>query len=195
MSMSIISLSGSRIAPWLDALARLRIQVFCEWPYLYEGSEDYESRYLQHYVESELGLIVLALDGELVVGASSGLPMEDADEDFQAAFAGHRVPLEEIFYFGESVLDREYRGQGLGHRFFDEREDFARKNGFRLATFCAVQRPRDHAARPAGYQPLDAFWQKRGYRKLDGTLTHYRWRDVGEKQETAKPMQFWAREI
>lgn len=195
MKIDILPVSGPEILPWLDALARLRIQVFREWPYLYEGTEEYESQYLRHYAESERGLIVLALDGDDVVGASSGLPMVDADADFQAAFRNHELALDEIFYFGESVLDSRYRGHGLGHRFFDEREAFALGHGFRLCTFCAVQRPQDHPARPADYRPLDDFWRKRGYERLDGAVTGYRWRDVGDDRETEKPMQFWARRL
>lgn len=195
MNVCIKPVSGEAILPWLDALARLRIEVFREWPYLYEGTEDYESRYLRHYAASDHGLIVLALDGNRVVGASSGLPLVDADPDFQAALRKRGGNLDTIFYFGESVLDSRYRGLGLGHRFFDEREDFARKHGFGFCTFCAVQRPADHPHRPSRYRPLDDFWRKRGYEKLDGAVTEYRWLDVGSAEETAKPMQFWGRRL
>ncbi|WP_394701474.1 GNAT family N-acetyltransferase [uncultured Roseibium sp.] len=74
----------------------------------------------------------------------------------------------EVFYFAESVLDPDYRGRGIGHRFFDEREAHARSLGCSTAAFCAVIRPDDHPMRPEDYSPLDPFWTKRGYRKLNG---------------------------
>jgi hypothetical protein len=32
-------LAGAEVAPYLDDLARMRIEVFREYPYLYDGSE------------------------------------------------------------------------------------------------------------------------------------------------------------
>lgn len=186
-------MSGDDILPWLDALARLRIQVFREWPYLYDGDESYERRYLQTYADASQGLMVLALSEGQVVGASSGLPMADADAAFQAPFRERGIDVAQVFYFGESVLDSRFRGQGLGHLFFDQREDFARRSGYAMTTFCAVQRPADHPARPAGYRPLDRFWQGRGYCRQEGMLTRFSWQDIGESGETAKPMQYWTR--
>ncbi|WP_111655434.1 GNAT family N-acetyltransferase [Isoalcanivorax indicus] len=191
--INIETVSGQALRPWLDALARLRIRVFREWPYLYEGSEAYEREYLGMYAASPRSLMVLALDGDQVIGASSGLPLRDAEVEFQAPFAARGVALEDVFYFGESVLDARYRGHGLGHRFFDAREAFAHAHGFAITTFCAVQRPADHPARPAHYRPLDAFWQGRGYQRQPGMLTHFPWRDIGDAAQTDKPMQFWTR--
>ena len=34
--------SGAGIRPWLDDVATLRIAVFRDWPYLYEGDAGYE---------------------------------------------------------------------------------------------------------------------------------------------------------
>ena len=38
--------SGTAVTPFNTALAELRIQVFREWPYLYEGTLAYEQHYL-----------------------------------------------------------------------------------------------------------------------------------------------------
>lgn len=191
--LAILPVSGAAILPWLDHLARLRIQVFREWPYLYEGTEAYERDYLRTYADSPRSLMVLALDGDRVIGASSGLPMEDADAAFQKPFMHQGVPVPSVFYFGESVLDARYRGRGLGHRFFDEREAFAGRLGFPVTAFCAVQRAVDHPARPAHYRPLDTFWMARGYQRQPHMLAHYPWRDIGDETESDKPMMFWTR--
>ncbi|MEM7303692.1 MAG: hypothetical protein AAF468_21640 [Pseudomonadota bacterium] len=53
----------------------------------------------------------------------------------------------------------------------------------------------DHPSRPEGYRPLDAFWQKRGYNRLDGVVTESSWKDLGDVVETPKLMQFWMREL
>ncbi len=188
-------LTGEDLVAALPDVARLRIEVFRAWPYLYDGSLDYEERYLQSYRESDRAVVVGAFDGDLLVGAATGTPMEDHADDFAKAFAGTGYDLTDIFYCAESVLLPEYRGQGIGHAFFDAREAHARALGRRYAAFCGVIRPDDHPARPVDYRPLDAFWRKRGYDKLDGVLANFPWTDLGDRAQSPHELQFWIREL
>ncbi|MFC4862617.1 GNAT family N-acetyltransferase [Pseudomonas sp. MAHUQ-62] len=194
--MQIRLLQGAAIAPHIEDLAHLRLTVFREFPYLYDGTLEYEARYLSTYAESPESLFVLALDGQRVVGASTGLPMADETEEFQRPFRERGWDPKRIFYFGESVLQAEYRGSGLGVRFFAEREGYARRLGrFRHCAFCAVERPDDHPRRPPGYQPLNEFWARRGYSHHPELRTEYHWRDLDEDSQSAKPMSFWLKEL
>ncbi|MDX5333910.1 MAG: GNAT family N-acetyltransferase [Gammaproteobacteria bacterium] len=189
-------LRGNAILPWIPELARLRIQVFREFPYLYDGDADYEARYLRTYMDSPDSVVVLVFDGERIVGASTGLPLADETENVIAPFREADMDVAHIFYFGESVLLPEYRGQGLGVRFFTEREAHARElGGFDLACFCAVDRPADHPRRPAGYTPLDRFWEKRGYRRHPELRAAFAWQDLDEDGESSKPMTFWLKRL
>lgn len=193
--LKITALSPGEIAEALPALARLRIAVFRDWPYLYDGNADYEARYLEAYAKSPGAILVTARFGDDIVGAATGAPLGDHDAAFAAPLADHGFDPAEIFYCAESVLLPEYRGQGAGHAFFDLREAHARSLGLRYAAFCAVIRADDHPSRPADYRPLDPFWTARGYAKLEGAMAQYEWRDVGENQDTEKPLQIWIREI
>src|SRR5690606_17923419 len=114
------------ILPHLNALAELRIAVFRDFPYLYDGSLEYEERYLRTYANSPDSVIVLVRDGQRVVGASSGIPLADETEELKRPFLEQGLDVDRIFYCGESVLLAEYRGRGLGVRFFQEREAHAR---------------------------------------------------------------------
>jgi hypothetical protein len=89
----------------------------------------------------------------------------------------------------------EFRGQGAGHRFFDLREAHARRLGRRHVAFCSVVRPSDHPARPRNARSNDAFWRGRGYAPLPGVMAGFSWKDLGDKVETRKPLQFWIREL
>mgnify|MGYP000408638396 CR=1 FL=1 len=51
--------------------------------------------------------------------------MSDHAEEFGEALAMQPVAVSDIFYCAESVLLPEYRGQGIGHRFFEILESFA----------------------------------------------------------------------
>jgi GNAT superfamily N-acetyltransferase len=194
--MDIRLLHGPAIAPYIDDLARLRIAVFREFPYLYDGSLEYEARYLQAYAQSAESLVVLALDQGRVVGASTGLPLADETADFKRPFVEGGWNPERLFYFGESVLLPAYRGRGLGVRFFAEREGYARRLGrFDWCAFCAVERASDHPRRPLDYQPLNEFWGRRGFRHHPELHTELSWQDLDEGDESAKPMSFWLKDL
>ena len=193
--MRVEALAGAALDASLDAVARLRIAVFRDWPYLYDGDLDYERRYLAPYRDNPRAVVAGASQGDRLVGAATGTPMEDHAADFAAPFAATGIALSDIFYCAESVLLPEFRGQGVGHRFFDIREAQASKLGRRHVAFCSVQRPADHPARPAGYRPLDAFWRARGYAPVPGVIASFRWRDLGDSMESAKPLQFWMRDL
>lgn len=188
-------LTGPALDAALDDVAALRIAVFRDWPYLYEGSLDYERRYLESYRTSPGAVVVGAFDGPRLVGAATGTPLEDHAEDFAAPFAATGLPLDSVFYCAESVLLPAYRGRGLGHAFFDLREAHARALGRRFSAFCAVIRPGDHPLKPETYRPLDDFWRKRGYAPMPGVIAHFRWTDVGQTGETEKPLHFWGRPL
>ena len=121
--------------------------------------------------------------------------LADHADDFATAFHDTEIDLETVFYCAESVLLPDYRGRGLGHGFFDAREAQARAHGFENAAFCAVIRSDTHPAKPTTYRPLDAFWQGRGYRPLPGVVTSFHWKDLGEAEQTPKPLQFWMRSL
>lgn len=193
--MKVLALTGSVRDAALDAVAQLRITVFRDWPYLYDGDLAYERAYLEPYRDNPRAALIGAFDGKRLVGAATGTPMEDHAEEFASALAGVGVPLQQIFYCAESVLLPAYRGQGLGHRFFDLREEHARALGRSHVVFCAVQRPVDHPARPAGYRPLDAFWRARGYAPVQGAVARFAWRDLGDSMESEKPLQVWMRAL
>lgn len=187
---------GRELEARIDDLAKLRIDVFRAFPYLYDGDAAYERAYLSTYATAVDGLFVLALDGETVVGVSTGVPLDSETESVKAPWRDAGIDPATVFYFGESVLLPPYRGHGLGHRFFDLREAHARAlDRFAITTFCAVARDGDHPARPAGYRPLHAFWQSRGYAPQTGLHCRMAWKEVGSDDDIDHRLDFWARSI
>lgn len=192
--ITIRSLKGAEIGPFLQSLAMLRIEVFRDYPYLYEGSMAYEKRYLAEFAGSEHAVIVGAFDGDTLVGAATGAPLMECHREFAPVFEEQCIDPHNVFYFGESVLLRAYRGRGIGHAFFDGREQAARQTeGMCVAAFCAVVRAREHPLKPATYCTLDAFWGKRGFQKVEGMTGRMTWKDIGQDMQTSKDMQFWVK--
>jgi GNAT superfamily N-acetyltransferase len=175
----------------LDALARLRIEIFRHWPYLYDGDRAYEEAYLREFVGSDGAVLVMARIGGEPVGMATASPLASQGEVVTAPLVAAGIAVSNSFYFGESVLLPRYRGLGIGHRFFDERESAAREQGATSALFCAVVRQNSHPQRPADARDLAPFWRGRGYAPLAGVQCEISWKDIGEPAETPHPMQFW----
>lgn len=194
--LTITRLAGPEIIPHLDEVAALRIEIFREFPYLYDGRLANERKYLSTYARSPEALIVVARDGERMVGASTGIPMCDESDEFKRPFALAGYDPDTLFYYGDVVLEKSYRGRGTGVRFFEECEAYVRSlKRFDTCLFCAVDRAPDHPKRPADYRPLDGFWIKRGFTRHPELRTHYKWKEVGEEGETPKQMTFWLKSL
>lgn len=194
-AIRIECVTGAAIERYVGALAALRIAVFRDYPYLYDGSLAYERDYLASYTGSPASLVVVACDGDRVVGASTALPLTLHSDEVVPPLARAGFDPATVYYFGESVLEPAYRGRGVGSRFFDERERRARELGFAIATFCAVERPADHPLRPADYQSPGALWRRHGFERRPDIVGTFAWRDLGETDDTAKPMVFWIKPL
>ena len=190
------TLSGAALTARLDALAGLRIRVFREWPYLYDGDPAHEARYLAAYAQSPGALVVAAStpQGE-AVGMATCQPGQEASAKLRASWAAAGLDVAELCYFGESVLLPKYRGQGAGVRFFQEREAHARRLGLSIAAFCSVVRNENDPRRPRDYTPLDGFWDNRGYEARPDISTVMSWREVDDTRETPHVLSFWIKKL
>lgn len=205
MILTLRTLTGSQIRDYLGALADLRVQVFREWPYLYSGDQDYETRYLRAFAESEGALLVAAFAGEpngagerkdaRLVGASTALPLQHEHAELREPFEQEGLTPASWYYLAESVLLREYRGQGAGRRFFEAREAHAKTLGFEHVCFAAVQRGDRDPRRPESYRELAPFWRRLGYVPRDDLIAYLAWREIGEDEESAKPLRFWLKDL
>ena len=195
--IQVLRVTGADMLPWLEHVARLRIAVFRDFPYLYDGDMAYEREYLEALSHASGGVLVLVLDDEGVpVGASTGMRLVEAEAAIRAPFQQVGIAEENIFYCGESVLLPAYRGRGLGHRFFDEREAHARRlPGIRTSAFASVVRAANDPRCPADYHGNHAFWQGRGYREHPQLRATLAWKDVGEEVQSEHALTIWLREL
>lgn len=196
MRLRIETFTGPDIAAHIPALARLRMQVFRGWPYLYAGDEVEEREHLAAFAASPDAALVVAFDGAHAVGCSTCLPLAHEAANIRAPFEARGWDVKRFCYFGESVLAREQRGQGAGVAFFAAREAHARGlPGIDFATFCGVRRTEDDPRRPADAEPLDGFWRRRGYAPLPDFACTMHWPEVGGAGRIAHTLDFWAKSL
>lgn len=188
-------LTGAAITDALDDLATLRLDIFPEYPYLYQGQRGDELNYLVSYAETPGACVIIASEGVMVIGAATGMPLVHEDAQMLDAFAETTLPLSETYYVGELLLRPAFRNCGLGQKLLARLESHIRSlDCYRTLTCATVVRPDDHPLRPSNYIPITRFLARTGFSRLTGVATHFRWREIdGVKRDHA--MQFWIKEL
>jgi hypothetical protein len=181
----------------LTELAGLRIEVFREYPYLYQGDMNYEKKYLERYFSAINSFVFSAYDGNELIGATTAILLSEEDEMIKKPFKDSAYnTLDQIVYFGESIVRKTYRGNGLGKIFFEKREEFAQSlPNVKWTSFCAVVRPENDPRKSSEYHSPENLWHRMGYRKIDNLSTEMHWQEIGHPKPTAKKMQFWLKAL
>ena len=188
-------LTGTAIADGLDDMATLRLDIFQEYPYLYQGRREDELEYLGTYAEAPDACVMLAYDGQTVIGAATGMPLIHEDAQMIDAFTGTTLPLNEIYYVGELLFRSAYRNCGLGQKLLARLERQIHSFGsYRRLTCATVERPDDHPLRPRDYLPITRFLASTGFVRLPGVTTSFVWQETdGIKRDHL--MQFWSKDL
>ena len=114
-------LKGNEIKNYVDELGRFRIEIFKEFPYLYEGNMEYERNYLYRYTKSSESILILMKDTRGLFGACTGIPLQDEDTEHVRPF--QKINIEEIFYIGELMVRADSRGKRLGTKLLSKMLD------------------------------------------------------------------------
>lgn len=196
MAISISAYTGKDAVSHLTTLARLCTVAFREWPHLYDGDGSYDAIHLRSLADSPGTVLLIAYDGAEPIGASSGLPLQDATQNVQAPFRARGWSPARFFYFAESVMLPAYRGRGTGAVFFAMREAHAIEvSNCDLACFCTVMRTEQHPARPPHTRSMDNFWRRQGYAPVADLHCTMSWREIGAAHDSDLNLQFWIKPL
>src|SRR5215469_10446564 len=111
--------TGAGLKPYLHSVAKLRMEVFKEYPYFEEPDLDHEMSLLRKISVHRESIGVLIFDNTTLVGVSLGYPLSMEEPSLLRPFRDRNLDIDAYFYFGDSALLKSYRGRGIGHHFFD----------------------------------------------------------------------------
>ena len=184
---------GLDVIPYLDDIARLRITIFREFPYLYEGSLAYEKEYLAKFSRSKESVTILAKDQEEVIGVFTGLPLHLEEETITRS-----IPQEKLldsFYFSELLLLKAYRKQGIGKNLLQQMETIIKQKAvYQRIVFASILREENHSLKPLDYYSMDNAWKKYGYSKTTDTC-QILWKEINQEEESPKTLAIWEKAI
>jgi len=193
--LRVFSVKGKDARPYFEDLARLRIKLFREFPYLYEGSVEYEKEYLETYFRCPQAHILLVFSGHAVVGFSSSIPLAHECSEIRRPFEVCGIDLGRYLYLGEAMLEKAHRGQGILRVFFQCQERAALDGGMPFTTLMTVDRPDNHPLRPADHVSMDIMLEHFGYARIPDCAVTMEWPQVDTGSIELNALSLWARDL
>lgn len=200
-SLDIEIVKGDDIQLYIKEISEFRIRYFRDFPYLYVGNFDYESKYLQGYSDDQCSLLATIRNKKKqLVAISTGLPLSSPSPILENAlqlFNKAGISPSKIYYYGEVIIDYPHRGKGLLKEIFRFQDNHVKALGFTRSAIATVIRDDKDNRAPGGYLNPDIIWQNLGYRKT-AIVFEYNWPTLqfdGTTQDSANQMIYWVKDL
>ena len=96
--MEVNLYTGAEIGAFIEPLGRYLIEIFREFPYLYDGDMDYERHYLSRYLQSDESFLLLGQDASGIACACTGIPLQHETDAFADPSTGN-------VFVGQLIVD------------------------------------------------------------------------------------------
>lgn len=194
----MVILKGTEIKNYSDELAKMRLEYFKEYPYLYRGDLENERKNFRNLADNWRSILLIALEGQEIAAVSTATPLDSGYVDVpQDIFRNMGFINQDLYYFGEIIVHQKFRGIGLASQIFKEQEDFAGILGYQAVCFLAVEREQNHPLKPVDYQENDSIWEHLGYQKTNKEV-FLEWptaQSNGTVENTKNKLVFWIKVI
>lgn len=188
---------GNEARRYSQQMARVYINMFKEFPYLYEGSiVECEKNYLEGYFISNLSRILLLFKNERVVGVSVSLPVDEVKETkIKSTFLKKQLDTSKYFYIGGTVIEEPFRSLELIRTISKYHETHAKNNGYSQLVFVTVKRNPFHPSQTVNYRTLEPIWQHLGYSLVEGIEVKDKWKQADTHQEEENTLHIWTKAV
>jgi hypothetical protein len=195
MNLEIKSLDGESAREFFNEIAQIRIDLFREFPYLYDGSIEYEREYLETYFKSKNSKIILGLDKGKIVAFSSSISLNEEIEEIKAPFLNRNLDISQYHYIGEVMIKNEYRNLSLPLEFERIHKEFATQKGHSKLVFMTVRRELNDISRPYKYKDPEKLWRYIGYKILDNMNIEMSWKRIDTGKDENNVLDIWQKNL
>lgn len=194
--LEIRTFKGQAIAPYVNDITCLTLIIYREYPYLYEGTAEEYGPFIQYYADFENSVAAILFDHDKPVGVAIGMPIQDMRDKYKEPLLNFDPSLENesLFYLGELLLLKDYRGKGWGKKMYLALEQEAKRQNNKIC-FCQIEDWPKHPQRPVFYQPLNEFWYKLGFEPIKDFSFSVSWRNISESEESSHQMYYWIKTV
>jgi ribosomal protein S18 acetylase RimI-like enzyme len=148
--------------PYLPRLKEFDATLFREYPYLFIPTPEHEAWYW-HALSTPSTILVLAYDGETIVGALVGIATEENLGHGRTLSKHASFSEEHSFYLPWVAVDAAYQHQGIGRSLLSECERAAHEQGYTQMYLATVMRSKRHPFKPHEAFDPDNIWRRQGY--------------------------------
>lgn len=190
---------GDEIATYLPFVHELCLTEYRNYPYLYEEAmpgEYYD--FLSWYLTSKDGALTIVFNGSEPVGFITGTSLLDFEEHFNGGtrFFQNAGMNAADYYFGEVIVEKEYRGHFLSKRLFDALEQHGCTLGY--TQVCFVTESYDaHPSKPKDHREFAGLCVRLGYHK-SSVIMPFAWMSIqpeGPSQMQEHLLRFWVKTL
>jgi len=200
MTITIEILIGKNASEYIEYVSHLRINIFKEYPYLYQGDLEYEKKYVADYTLHNQAMIAIAKIDGLIAGISTGIPVisdSKIAQDVKEIFTKQKTEAEKYYYYGEIMILPEFRGKGLATKLYSAQDKIIKEWGFEHACILTVIRENDHPLKPKCYNSPNSLWKHLGFFQT-GYKTNLHWQTIqsdGNSNDASNTLELWSKKI
>ncbi len=195
--IKLFLLKGKQALPFIDIVANFRINVFKEFPYLYEGNIEDERGYITSYTEHDDANIILIYKGDSAIGFSSSLPLSMESEYITDVIKNAGLDINDYLYLGEAIINKEYRGIGILNNIIDIHTSEAKKLNLSKFCFMAVLRDSNHPNTPKddNYIANEVIFSKKGFSPINDCYVNIEWKNCITGNMEENTLQFYTKDV
>lgn len=160
---------------------KFRTDYFKGWPYFYDATVwlEEEKTAISQSLHHKDGLLAVAKLNDKIVGFITGSPLNQntdltESESCKIFFAKSKTSVDEYYYYGDVIVDKEHRGKHLVTRMFQAIDAAVQQLGYKKTSLVTAVRSDDDPRKPNDPVMSEPIWQRFGFVKSDITIP-YTW--------------------
>lgn len=147
---------------YIPQLLKFDRNIFCDYPYLFVVTPEYESWYWAA-VSTPTTILVLAFDGDVIIGELVAHSVEEEEGRSHVISKHSEYKPKQCLYMTSIAVEKTYQRQGIARQLIKHYENAGREHGYTESYHMAIVRSKGHPFEPVDKFDLDHVWERLGF--------------------------------